>query len=99
MREKSKSSDRAKAVTKVVLPIPGTSSIRTCPPAVKAISKRRMVLLLPTITCETLFSIASAKAQALSGFTAIIVCSFIPEIISDPQVVGSSILSREIFFY
>src|SRR5438128_1580572 len=49
-RLNSASNERARALANVVLPTPGTSSMRMCPPPSSAVSRSRMTSGLPRIT-------------------------------------------------
>ena len=62
MRENFASSERASARVSSVLPVPGTSSSSTCPPASSAASTLSTTSSLPTITREMLPRRLSASA-------------------------------------
>ena len=51
LQQRRNSKTKARAMS--VLPVPGTSSRRTCPPVSSAINTRSMVSSAPTITFET----------------------------------------------
>ncbi len=61
MRLKEQSRDRARALARVVLPTPGTSSISTWPRQRSAIIISSTASSLPTITLPTFFVSSCAK--------------------------------------
>ena len=61
MRLKEQSSERARALARVVLPTPGTSSISTWPRQRMATIISSMALSLPTMTLPTFFVSSWAK--------------------------------------
>src|SRR6266851_967646 len=60
MRRNGQSSVRATDLASMVLPMPGTSSMSTCPSHNSATSSRSMTSRLPTMTCSILFAARSA---------------------------------------
>ena len=54
MRENFASNEAANAFARVVLPVPGTSSMSTCPSAINAVSSMSRLSCLPRITLERL---------------------------------------------
>src|SRR5216683_4375778 len=79
MRRNGQSSVRATDLASIVLPIPGTSSMSTCPSHSSATSSRSMTSRLPTMTCSILRAARSAIARI--GSTSII----------DPALVGEAV--------
>src|SRR4051812_17707442 len=55
--------DLARALASLVLPTPGTSSIRRCPSASITASASRTVALLPSMTCSMLVMMASVATR------------------------------------
>src|SRR5688572_23780211 len=66
MRRKLQSRERAKLLAMSVLPMPGTSSSRTCPWQSRATNRRSIASALPTITLPT-FSRRRAAAPATAA--------------------------------
>ena len=66
-REKSKPRARLKARANSVLPTPGTSSIRTCPPASRATTRRRMQSSSTTTACRIESQMARQKRSPANG--------------------------------
>ncbi len=62
IRRNEQSIDRAMALASMVLPTPGTSSIRRCPSATRATRARRISLCLPRTTRSTFVSISWNRA-------------------------------------
>src|SRR5712691_1267510 len=80
MRRNGQSSVRATDLASIVLPIPGTSSMSTCPSHNSATSSRSMTSRLPTMTCSILRAARSAIARI--GSTSIIDSALIGEAIA-----------------
>lgn len=74
MRPKEQSSDLAKDAAKVVLPTPGTSSMRTCPLHSRAIRASSIASSLPTMTRRILLSSLYTRLRGSS----LIITSFLP---------------------
>src|SRR6266498_335450 len=66
MRRTEQSIDRASALASIVLPTPGTSSIKTCPSASRAMRARRTTSGLPSMTRWILARILSKVAARSS---------------------------------
>ena len=66
-REKSRPRARLKARARSVFPTPGTSSIRTWPPANRATSRRRMHSSSTTTACRIESQIARQKCSPANG--------------------------------
>src|SRR5437868_438409 len=63
MRRNEQSSVRASDLASIVLPVPGTSSISTCPSHSSATSSKSMTSRLPTITRSILSPARSANPR------------------------------------
>lgn len=62
MRRTEQSMDRASALASIVLPTPGTSSMRRCPSASNTVSESRTTSGLPSITPSTALRTRSTVA-------------------------------------
>ena len=58
IRRCRQSTEAATALPRLVLPTPGTSSMRRCPPAIKQVTAWRMADSLPWMTLRTLRTMA-----------------------------------------
>src|SRR5690349_16877142 len=65
---KEQASDAASVLASIVLPTPGTSSIRTCPSHSSATMSSLVACRFPTTTLSTL---ASSRSKPISSLTAI----------------------------
>ena len=66
MRRTEQSMERARALASIVLPTPGTSSIRRWPSASRAMRARRTTSVLPSMTRSMLSRILSKEAATSS---------------------------------
>src|SRR5438445_4430813 len=80
MRRNGQSSVRATDLASIVLPMPGTSSMSTCPSHNNATSSRSITSRLPTMTCSMLRAARSAIARI--GSTSIIASDLVGEAIA-----------------
>src|SRR5205823_380989 len=81
MRLNEQSRVRATDLASIVLPIPGTSSMSTCPSHNSATSNRSITSRLPTMTCSMFRPARSAIARI--GSTSIISMSPVGETVAD----------------
>ena len=72
---------RESATANEVLPTPGTSSIRTCPPASMASIKSRTLLFLPRMTRPTCSQTARARRR-YSSWCASLYSAWVPIVVS-----------------
>jgi len=87
-RLKVRPSEAATARASMVLPVPGTSSRRTCPSHSSATISSSMVARLPTMTRSTLSMTVSAKRWTCRGFI------LTPRPLIVPDLMGSCKPSR-----